>query len=118
MSSTKKVKSAGRFGSRYGVGIRKRLLKVEQRQHEDSECPSCGYKKIRREAAGIFDCKKCGGRFTGGAYFPQTLTGRIVAKMVSQKSFLPNLGELLSTQVTETGENEESPSSESENKKK
>ena len=99
MSSTKKVKSAGRFGSRYGVGIRKRLLKVEQKQKEAFACPSCGYPNVKRQAAGIFDCKKCGSRFAGGAYYPETLTGRIVAKMVSQKSFLPNLGELIAASI-------------------
>ncbi len=104
MSSTKKVKSAGRFGSRYGVGIRKRLLKVEQKQKEAFECPSCGYKKVKREAAGIFACRKCQTRFSGGAYYPQTLTGRIVAKMVSQKSFLPSMVELLSATEVQTSE--------------
>ncbi|MDO8624776.1 MAG: 50S ribosomal protein L37ae [Candidatus Diapherotrites archaeon] len=95
MSSTKKVKAAGRFGSRYGIGIRKRWLKVAQKQAAPFDCPSCGYAKIKRQAAGIFDCTKCGCRFSGGAYYAQTLTGRIVSKMVGQKSFLSNVGELI-----------------------
>ncbi len=95
MSSTKKVKSAGRFGSRYGVGIRKRVIKVESRQKKAGECPACGYLKVKRVAAGIFLCRKCAARFSGGAYYPQTLTGKIVGKMVTQKSFLPNLSELV-----------------------
>ena len=85
MGDTKKVKSAGRFGSRYGVGIRKRILKVESRQHSKHTCPYCGFGKIKREAPGIFSCRKCGKRFTGGAYVPVTMSGSIVSKMVTQK---------------------------------
>jgi large subunit ribosomal protein L37Ae len=107
MSSTKKVKTAGRFGSRYGIGVRKRWLKVSQKQAEAFECPSCGYARVKREAAGIFDCRKCGSRFSGGAYYPQTLTGRIVSKMVTQRSFLSNVGELLAaTNAQLKGEDE------------
>ena len=95
MSSTQKVKSAGRFGSRYGIGIRRRVIKVEEKQHQQGVCPQCGFTRVNRKASGIFSCKKCGIVFTGGAYYPQTLTGSIVAKMVNQKSFLPNMAELL-----------------------
>src|SRR3989344_8422018 len=106
MSSTKKVKSAGRFGSRYGIGIRRRVIKVEEKQHQTSNCPSCGFAKVFRKASGIFECKKCGNVFAGGAYYPQTLTGSIVSKMVSQKSFLPNMAELLkiNEEIVETKE--------------
>ncbi|HLC36346.1 MAG TPA: 50S ribosomal protein L37ae [archaeon] len=85
--STKKVKSTGRYGARYGVGIRKRLIKVEEKQKRKHSCPDCGFKKVSRRAAGIFSCRKCGLEFAGGAYFPETLTGNIVKKTVSQKAF-------------------------------
>ncbi len=104
MSSTKKVQSAGRYHARYGVGIRRRLLKVEGQQKKPVACPSCGFSRVSRQAPGIFWCKKCNAQFAGGAYFPQTLTGSIVSKMVSQKSFLSNVGELLHTQETKTEE--------------
>lgn len=107
MSSTKKVKSAGRFGSRYGIGIRRRIIKVEEKQHKAGTCPSCGFIRVFRKASGIFACKKCGNIFTGGAYFPQTLTGSIVAKMVNQKSFLPNVAELLKVNEKENAESAE-----------
>lgn len=107
MSSTKKVKSAGRFGSRYGIGIRRRVIKIEEKQHQAGVCPSCGFTKVGRIASGIFACKKCGLVFAGGAYFPQTLTGSIVGKMVNQKSFLPNMAELLKTKEEEIPEAKE-----------
>lgn len=102
MGSTKKVKSAGRYGSKYGVGIRKRLVKVESAQNKKSKCPKCGFKKIKRTAAGIFECRKCNAKFTGGAYFPTTLGGSIVRKMVSQKTFLPNVKELIAVTENKT----------------
>ncbi|MBU0636232.1 50S ribosomal protein L37ae [Candidatus Micrarchaeota archaeon] len=95
MSPTRKVKSAGRYGARYGIGIRRRLLKVESKQKKPHPCPYCDLKRLKRKAAGIFYCTKCKIEFAGGAYFPQTLTGGIVEKMIRQKSFLPSVGELV-----------------------
>jgi len=95
--STKKVKRTGRFGSRYGVGIRKRLLKIEAGQFAPHNCPECSAPRVRRKAPGIFYCRKCGYEFAGGAYFPETMTGNIVKKMVSQKVFLPSLRNLIET---------------------
>ena len=87
MGNTKKVRTTGRFGARYGVGIRKRLLKVEDKQNQKHECPTCGFKKIKRKAAGLFVCTKCGAEFAGGAYLPNTMTGSTVKKIISQKAF-------------------------------
>ncbi len=95
MSSTKKVKSAGRYHARYGIGIRRRLIEIEEKQKKPQTCPYCGYQKVKRKAAGIFSCTKCGSKFAGGAFVPQTLTGSIVTKMVAQKSFLPSLTQLI-----------------------
>lgn len=97
MGETKKVKSAGRYGSRYGVGIRKRLLKVEKKQTKKQTCPKCGKPTVVRVSPGIFKCKKCNETFAGGSYTPTTMTGRIVGKMVSQKKFLSNLSEIISS---------------------
>jgi large subunit ribosomal protein L37Ae len=87
MGDTKKVGVAGRFGSRYGRGIRKRVIKVEEKQKNLSACPFCGFKKIKRIAAGLFECNKCEAKFTGGAYQTETLGGVTIRKMVAQKSF-------------------------------
>ena len=96
MGNTEKVFTAGRYGARYGVGIRKRLLKIETQQQKYYNCPFCGSKKVRRKAAGLFACRKCAATFAGGAYIPVTLSGSIVQKMVGQKEFLPRVKELLS----------------------
>jgi large subunit ribosomal protein L37Ae len=86
MGNTKKVRSTGRFSSRYGVGIRKRMLKVEDKQHNLDACPFCGFKKVKRKAAGLFVCAKCGAKFTGGAYTTETLGGKSIKKIVAQKT--------------------------------
>lgn len=94
MGRTKKVKTTGRFGSRYGVGIRKRVIKIEDVQKKKHKCPKCGFLRIKRLAAGIYECKKCKARMSGGAYLPETMSGSIVRKMVVQKAFLSHAKEL------------------------
>lgn len=64
----RKNKSSKRFGSRYGSKIRKNVDEAESR---DGECPECGG-KLEREVAGIWKCKSCDAKLTGGAYRPDT----------------------------------------------
>jgi large subunit ribosomal protein L37Ae len=94
MGNTKKVGTAGRFGARYGVRIRKRLLRVENKAKEPYACPFCGFSRTKREAAGLFVCRKCNAKFTGGAYVPETLVGKSIRKMVSQRTFLADVAVL------------------------
>ena len=95
MSETKKVKHAGRFGSRYGKGIRDRIVAIEEKQRSSNFCPNCGFKRVKRISTGLFKCKKCNFVFAGGAFTPTTMSGRIVKKMVSQRKFLPMVKELI-----------------------
>ncbi len=83
---TKKVGPAGRFGPRYGYKIRKLVKEIEEKMRDDHECPFCGSKKVRRISTSIWECKKCGKKFAGGAYLPQTITGREVRKMLEVSS--------------------------------
>ncbi len=68
--ATKKVKSAGRFGARYGKRIRQLVVDIEQKQKAKHQCPYCSKYSIKRLAVGIFQCKKCDAKFTGKAYYP------------------------------------------------
>ena len=69
---TKKVKSVGRFGARYGVRIRRRIREIESRQKTWHECPSCAAPRVKRTSTSIWECRKCGHKFAGGSYMPRT----------------------------------------------
>ena len=69
MTATKKVGSTGRFGVRYGLTIRQRVLAVEKKQKPKTECPSCHKISIKRLAKGIWECNKCDHKFAGGAFY-------------------------------------------------
>lgn len=67
---TRKVGSTGRFGVRYGLKIRKDVLKIDLARKAKHKCPSCMKTTIKRESAGIWFCKCCGLKFAGRAYQP------------------------------------------------
>ncbi len=69
---TKKVKSVGRFGTRYGVRIRRRIREIEARQKVWHECPSCAAPRVKRVSTSVWECRKCGHKFAGGGYMPHT----------------------------------------------
>ena len=71
---TKKVRSVGRFGSRYGVRIRRRIQEVEGEQRKRHQCPRCLAYSVRREGTGVWRCHRCDLVFAGGAYRPFVTT--------------------------------------------
>ena len=68
MAEVKKLGSVKRFGARYGRRVKHRLAKIESVQRGKHKCPYCHAQKVKRVAAGIWNCKKCGAKFTGKAY--------------------------------------------------
>lgn len=60
--------SVKRFGARYGRKIRLNLGKIEEQQKKLYKCPYCKAVKVKRIGAGIWQCKKCGAKFTARAY--------------------------------------------------
>lgn len=67
--ATKKVKSTGRFGARYGIKLRKRVREIEEQQKSKQTCPYCNKKgSVKRLSFGVWECKKCGSKFTSKAY--------------------------------------------------
>ncbi len=81
MAKTKKLKSAGRFGARYGKRIRELVAAIEESSRAKHLCPACRSKKLKRVAAGIWYCRKCGIKLAGGAYAPNTTSGKILMKV-------------------------------------
>lgn len=70
MTKTKKVGSAGRFGARYGLKIRKNIIAIEQIQKQKQKCPFCLKFDVKRLATGIWLCRHCNTKFAGKAYEP------------------------------------------------
>jgi len=70
MGKTKKVDATGKYGARYGAVVRKRARDVFMRmKSKNINCPKCETKgSIHRISTGIWHCKKCDAKFTGGAY--------------------------------------------------
>lgn len=68
---TKKVYTTRRFGTRCGKKIRERVIEIEKEQRKKHTCPYCFKTGVKRVAAGIWECKKCGIKFAGKAYKPK-----------------------------------------------
>ena len=69
---TQKAGATARFGPRYGVSVRRRAGSAMAKKSRWYTCPKCHYAKVRRKAAGIWDCKKCDYTFSGGVWEPFT----------------------------------------------
>jgi large subunit ribosomal protein L37Ae len=66
------VGSTGRFGARYGKGIKKKFNEIEKIQKAKHACPRCLKSGMKRVSPGIWHCRKCGLKFAGRAYDPGT----------------------------------------------
>jgi len=67
---TEKAGSAGRFGARYGVVVRKLTRDIEKVERSKHECPTCHHMAVKRLASGIWECRRCGAKFAAGCYSP------------------------------------------------
>ena len=76
--------SAGRFGPRYGRFIRKRVNEVEKVSRATHTCPRCDTVSVRRKGTGIWECRKCGFKFAGGAYMPQTPVLKVALRSIER----------------------------------
>ena len=68
MVKKKKVGSTGRYGARYGLKIRRRVLGIERLSLKKHKCPYCSRLRVKRLSSGIFECSKCKSKFAGRAY--------------------------------------------------
>lgn len=76
--------SAGRFGPRYGRFIRKRVNEVEKVSKAKHVCPNCDTKAVSRKGTGIWECRKCGYKYAGGAYVPQTPNLKVALRTIER----------------------------------
>ncbi|MEM1906241.1 MAG: 50S ribosomal protein L37ae [Thermosphaera sp.] len=83
MGKTKVVKIAGRYGTRYGSTLRKKVRDILMKRYAPHQCPFCGYQgKVVRVSTGIWMCRKCGNKWAGGAYLPKTEVARYFPNVV------------------------------------
>jgi large subunit ribosomal protein L37Ae len=68
MTKTKKVKSAGRYGARYGKKVKIKIVGVESKQRIKQKCPFCTG-TAKRLSKGIWKCKKCDKKFAADTYY-------------------------------------------------
>jgi large subunit ribosomal protein L37Ae len=88
-SSTHKAKgkvtgSSGRFGCRYGRFVRKRVNDIEKISRALHRCPKCDMESVARKGTGIWECRKCGFKFAGGAYQPLTPAMKIAQRAIDR----------------------------------
>ncbi|MEM4230263.1 MAG: 50S ribosomal protein L37ae [Candidatus Pacearchaeota archaeon] len=68
--ATKRLKSAGRFGVRYGLRVKSRVIQIEEKQRKKQVCSFCKKPSAKRIASsGIWKCKKCGKKFASNVYY-------------------------------------------------
>lgn len=84
MGRTKKVGSSGKFGPRYGMRVRRKWLEVDKVQRAFYQCPVCKKVAVKRVASGIWECGRCGAKFSGGAYMPVTSAVRMVETAIKK----------------------------------
>jgi large subunit ribosomal protein L37Ae len=87
MGKTKKVGWTGRYGPRYGSTVRKRVRSImEKMKGGKLKCPRCEtVGSVYRISTGIWHCKKCGAKFTGGAYNISTPRGEESFRIAKRK---------------------------------
>ncbi|MFH1848874.1 MAG: 50S ribosomal protein L37ae [archaeon] len=56
------------LGSRYGRRIRHKLAEIQASQRARKKCPYCSKTAVKRVAVGIWCCRSCLVKFTGGAF--------------------------------------------------
>lgn len=71
----KKLMTVKRFGARYGRKIKYKVAKIEEELKKKHKCPYCTSFRAKRTAVGIWQCRKCGAKFTGKAY---SITKRVM----------------------------------------
>lgn len=81
-TKTKKVGPTGRFGARYGRGIKERIRKIEVKMKAKHKCPKCEKQAVKRKGYALWECSKCNTQFAGGAYMPTTDFGRLASRAI------------------------------------
>jgi large subunit ribosomal protein L37Ae len=75
MPRMRKTGLGGGLATRYGTAPRRRYIDILTRMRRPHECPQCQTRAARRLSVGLWECRRCGFQFAGGAYAPFTKIG-------------------------------------------
>jgi large subunit ribosomal protein L37Ae len=64
--------------------VRKRVTDIERISRALHRCPKCDMESVARKGTGIWECRKCGYKFAGGAYQPMTPTLKIAQRAIDR----------------------------------
>jgi len=56
------------FGARYGRRLREKVAELAHESRRRHTCPYCSRTAVKRQAVGLWHCRKCEKTFTGKAY--------------------------------------------------
>ncbi len=84
---TVKAGTAGRYGARYGVVVRKLTRDIEKTERARHECPTCHHQSVKRTASGIWECRRCETKFAAASYSPAK------KKITAEEAVAPKEGE-------------------------
>ncbi len=64
--------------------MRKRVNEIEKISRALHRCPKCDMDAVARKGTGIWECRKCGYKFAGGAYQPTTPTLKVAQRAIDR----------------------------------
>ncbi len=67
---TKKLGIVATFGPRYGRSVKNKVKIVMESSRKKYHCPKCAYRSVKKISVGIWQCRHCNHKFTGGAFLP------------------------------------------------
>eukprot|EP00993_Chasmostoma_nieuportense_P006479 NODE_7110_length_465_cov_358.026627_g6944_i0.p1 GENE.NODE_7110_length_465_cov_358.026627_g6944_i0~~NODE_7110_length_465_cov_358.026627_g6944_i0.p1 ORF type:complete len:104 (+),score=2.10 NODE_7110_length_465_cov_358.026627_g6944_i0:55-366(+) len=88
---TVKVGITGRYGTRYGANLRKRVKKILISKTAKHFCHFCGKFRVKRQAVGIWECKHCKRQIAGGAWTLSTSNSTTVRSTIRRLRELQEL---------------------------
>lgn len=102
----RKTRLGGGLSTRYGTAPRRRHIDILVRLRKKHECPKCKVRATRRLSVGLWQCRRCGNQFTGGAYFPFTKVGEIAKRAAASATSIISPSESMEEETTSISEAE------------
>ena len=102
----RKTRLGGGLSTRYGTAPRRRHIDILVRLRKKHECPKCKVRATRRLSVGLWQCRRCGNQFTGGAYFPFTKVGEIAKRAAASATSMISPSESMEEETTSISEAE------------